>query len=321
MTDAPEPEPREPAWKPWLLFLLKAGLTALILWLALRRVSILGLQDALLQVRLPWALPSLLLYPLAIVPVEAARYAFAARLLREEQPAFGTWIRLYGESRPFFYLLPAAVGAEGMVWLRLRQFHWRHASCAFVVLLNRLAGVGVWALVAALALRDPDGASRILAQAPAALRSPLPWAALGVAMVAVTGLSAGFFARFRGLPVAPRRAMPLLAMLCLALVSALVSAWSIQAAGLAAQTPLPLLSALGFLALFNFAMVLPISLGGFGVQEALVLALGLPMGYPAPALLAFSAVVHLQRLGLAMGGLVMFLLARRAKSAAQTGPS
>ena len=319
--DPVDPVSRERAWKAWFLALLKVGLTCLILWLALRRVSLLGLREALLQVRLPLALLSVLLFPLAIVPVEAVRYAFAARLVRESQPTLWTWIQVYGESRPFFYLLPAAVGAEGMVWLRLRQVHWRHASCAFVVLINRLAGVGVWALVAALALREPDGVARILAQAPAGVRSPLPWALLGAAVLGAIAAAPRFFERFRGLPVAPRKALPLLTVLLLALHSALVTGWSIQAASRAAGTPLPLVAALGFLALFNFAMVLPISLGGFGVQEALILALGLPLGYPAPALLAFSAVVHLQRLGLALGGLVLFLMGRRATQGPLAGPS
>jgi hypothetical protein len=64
---------------------------------------------------------------------------------------------------------------------------------------------------------------------------------------------------------------------------------------------------MGLLAFFNFAMVLPISLGGFGLQEALVLGLGLPLGYPAPALLAFSILLHCQRLVLSLTGLGAFL--------------
>ena len=54
-------------------------------------------------------------------------------------------------------------------------------------------------------------------------------------------------------------------------------------------------------------MVLPISLGGFGLQEALVLRLGLPLGFSASHLLVFSALLHLQRVMLALVGGLIFL--------------
>ncbi len=300
----------EAAWKPWLFWTLKLGLTGLLLWLALRRVPLAGMREALLRVRRPLAFASTGLYALAVIPIEAARFCFAGKLLREDQPPFRRWVRIYGESRPFFFLLPASVGAEGLVWVRLRQYHWRHGSCGFVVLLTRLVGVGVWALVAALALRFPDGAGRILDQAPALLRRPSPWAGLGLLMLGGALLAPAALRRFKGLAVGPRRAGPLAGMLAFSAASALITGLSVQAAGLAAHTPISLPAALGFMAFFNFAMVLPVSLGGSGLQEALILGLGLPMGYPAPALVAFSAVIHLQRLGLAMVGLAMFLLDR-----------
>ena len=72
-----------------------------------------------------------------------------------------------------------------------------------------------------------------------------------------------------------------------------------------AGLPFDLLTCLGLLAWFNFAMALPISLGGLGLQEALVLRLGLPLGIPAASLLAFSALLHLMRAALAVtGGIV-----------------
>lgn len=315
---------RMKAWRPRILWAVKIALTFLILWMALRGVSPAEIREALLRVDRSWALPSIILYPALIIPVEAARYCLAGRLLQERQPTLGRWIQLYGESRPFFYLLPAAVGAEGLVWLRLRDLQWRHASCGFVLLLTRLAGVGVWALLAGLALHGRDPSAHLLARAPGFLQRPLPWLLLGLAVMAGTALAPALSARFRRVPAAPGGTLAMLGLLFLALVSALVSGLSAQAASQAARTPIPLLTALGFLAFFNFAMVLPISLGGFGLQEALILAMGLPMGWPAPALLAFSAVIHMQRLGLAAVGLAMFLGGpgrQVAPSALPVGPS
>jgi hypothetical protein len=37
------------------------------------------------------------------------------------------------------------------------------------------------------------------------------------------------------------------------------------------------------------------------------------MGYPAPALVAFSAVIHMQRMVLSLAGLAMFLSDREEK--------
>ena len=61
--------------------------------------------------------------------------------------------------------------------------------------------------------------------------------------------------------------------------SVLVASLAVKIASLAAGTPLPFHAVLGLMAFFNFAMILPVSLGGFGLQEALVLLLGLPLGY------------------------------------------
>lgn len=295
------------AWRPRILWAMKIALTFLILRMVLRGVSLAEMREAMLRVDLSWALPSLLLYPALIIPVEAARYWLAGKLLKERQPTLGRWIQLYGESRPFFYLLPAAVGAEGLVWLRLRGHDWRHVSCGFVLFLTRLAGAGVWALLAGFALHRSDPSARILARTPAFLQGPLPWVLLGIIVLAGTVLAPKLSARFRRLPMAPGGAVAMMGLLLLAFISALVSGLSVQAAGQAARIPIPLLTALGFLAFFNFAMVLPISLGGFGLQEALILLLGLSQGWPVPALLTFSAVIHMQRLGLAAVGLAVFL--------------
>jgi uncharacterized membrane protein YbhN (UPF0104 family) len=296
-------------WKPWAGWAVRLGLTILILWLAMRKVPLAALPDALKRLDLPLAAGSVALFVLGNLVVESLRLLAAGRLLQEHQPRFTQWLTLFAESRPFYYLLPAAAGAEGMVWIRLRQFQWSHASCGFVVFITRLVGVATWALAAALAMGNPSSAA-LLARAPAFMRSPGLWSAMGALVLLATVLVPGWMSRWKQLPVRDRRAKAMAAVVLLSLTSATVNVLAVHAGALAAHTSLGLTGTAGLLAFFNFAMILPISLGGFGLQEALVLGLGLPLGYTAPALLAFSIVMHFQRLTLSLTGLGAFLRPR-----------
>jgi uncharacterized membrane protein YbhN (UPF0104 family) len=266
-----------------------------------------AIPGALKRVDLATATCSVCLFVLGNLIVETWRLVAAGRLLEERQPSFAAWFTIYAESRPFFYVLPASAGTEGMVWVRLRQFQWSHASCGFVVFITRLVGVGIWAIGAALALAGQSNAATLLARAPAFMRSPALWGIAGGIVLLGTVLAPGLMRHWKRLPVRDRRAGFMGAVIALALASALVNVLAVQTGALAAHTPLGLKGTMGLLAFFNFAMVLPISLGGFGLQEALVLGLGLPLGYPAPALLAFSILLHCQRLVLSLTGLGAFL--------------
>lgn len=294
-------------WKAWAGWALRLSLTGLILWLALRRVPLAAIPGALGRLNLPLALVSVATFLLGNFLVEPLRLMAAGRVLQESQPRFSQWLALYAESRPFFYVLPASAGAEGMVWVRLRRYQWTHASCGFVVFMTRVVGTGTWALGAALALEAHDGCGRLLAQAPGFLRLPAFWGAGGALVLLGALLAPGWMRHWKHLPVVSRRGAPLAGMILLSLASALVNALSVHGAALSAHTSLGMAGAVGFLAFFNFAMILPISLGGFGLQEAMILGLGLPLGYPAPALIAFSIVLHIQRLTLSLIGLGAYL--------------
>jgi uncharacterized membrane protein YbhN (UPF0104 family) len=293
-------------WKPWVGWVVRLGLTILILWLAMRKVPLAAVPVALKRLNLPLAASSVALFVLGNLLIEPLRLLAAGRLLRERQPRFTQWLNLYAESRPFYYVLPAAAGAEGMVWLRLRQFQWGHASCGFVVFITRLVGVSTWALAAALAVGSP-GSAALLAQAPAFMRSPSLWGTMGALVLVASILAPGWMRRWKHLPVRDQRAKAMTAVVLLSPASAMVNVLAVHAGALAAHTSLGLVETAGLLGFFNFAMILPVSLGGFGLQEALVLGLGLPLGYPAPALLAFSIVMHFQRLALSITGLGAFL--------------
>lgn len=295
------------AWAGWGL---RLGITGLLLWLTLRRVPLPGIKAALLQVR-PWlAALSVATFLAGSFLLEPIRLALAGHLLEERNPGAWAWVRIFIESRPFYYLLPGALASEGVIWMRLRRLDWRHASCGFVLMSTRVWGVAAWGLLAATSLAIPGGGGAILAQAPPLLRSPALWAGGGMLAVCTALLAPHLAGRFRHLSLRPRTGLTNASLGLLAGGSALVVGFSVFLASRAAGTPLPFHAALGLMAFFNFAMVLPVSLGGFGLQEAMVLLLGTPLGFDPPALIAFSALIHLQRLVLSLVGLGGFLAER-----------
>jgi hypothetical protein len=289
---------------------MKGLVTGFLLWAALHRVPMHGIRTALLLVR-PWpTLLSLGFFVAGAVLVESTRFACASHLLDERQPRFRDWARFFVESRPFFYLLPASIGTEGMVWARLRQYQWHHVSCGFVVVNTRLWGFAAWAGAAAFALSEPSGAGTLLARAPAWMRAPGIWAAAAVLAAAAAAAVPAAMARWNGLALRRAIGLPNLAMALASSASALIISRAVVMASAAAGTPIPFHAAMGLMAIFNFAMVLPVSLAGFGLQEALVLILGHAYGYQPASLVAFSAILHLQRLALSLPGLGIFLAGR-----------
>jgi uncharacterized membrane protein YbhN (UPF0104 family) len=307
--------------KDWAAWISKAGMTALLLWIVFRKVPLQGILAAMTRVDPGLTVLSVLVFLAGTTILESLRLAAAGSLLRERPPSFPAWLRLYLESRPFFYLLPGAVAAEGMVWMRLRQFQWRHVSCGFAVLSTRIWGVAVWGIAAAFALARPNGTSAMLAQAPAWMRNPWVWLAGAGFTVIAAALAPWAMGRWKGLPVVEHTGLPLLWMALSSAGSAGVITIAVLLASRAAGTPLPFHAALGLMAIFNFAMVLPISLGGLGLQEALAALLGPVFGYSLPAMIAFSALMHLQRVVLSLAGLGIFLAGRPANPSGPEFPS
>jgi uncharacterized membrane protein YbhN (UPF0104 family) len=295
-------------WGPWVF---KAGATVVITWMALRGIPLGSIRSGFTHLDLTWAGLSVAVIILGLAPVEAARLRCAGALLAEDQPGFARWFEIFLSSRPFFYILPAAVGAEAMVWARLRQFRWDHRSCGFVVLATRIWGMSAWSLAAALALGQFPGFGPILARAPLWAQQSGFWMAAGGTLAAASILLPVFLAGRQGVGFAPRGWKGALAIVAATLTSVLATSLSAQLASWAAGTPFTFIQSMGLLAFFNFSMVLPISLGGLGLQEALILFLGVPMGYRPEALVAFSVLLHLQRLALCGLGLGVFLTVRR----------
>lgn len=290
------------AWKGRAMWALKFGFTVLLLALAFRHVPLNALADAWSHIHMGWAVGAVLIYVPLCALAESARLWAAGR--RVAAPPLSTleWASAFLASRPWFYLLPASAGADGMIWYRLRGRGWSHGGCGYAVLAVRFWGLALWAIVAGLTLIVGPETRGLLSGTPGWLSSPWLWLGGGGLALVACVLAPHWLARKEHVDLkAAGPADPLL-NLGLAFFSASITAGCVWMAARATGLPFSLPICFGLLAWLNFAMALPISLGGLGLQEALVLRLGLPFGLPAATLLAFSGIVHLMRIVLAVAG-------------------
>jgi len=294
----------------WSGMVLKGGLTILLLWLTLRRVPLAGMGAAFLN--LDWGLASLsiLLFVPATGLAESARLQWSGAWLALPQPGYRAWLLVYLESRPFFLLLPAAVGSEAIIWLRLRQHGWDNSASGFVILAGRIWGAGVWGLGAAIALASFQGFGMILAASSAVLIRPGFWVGSAGGLLLISASLPGWLARRHGWSIRSD-SVRILGTLILTVGCAAIAVGTAWIAARAAGLPFTIIQIMGLLAFFNFSMLLPISLGGFGLQEAIILFLGRSLGFAPQPLLAFSALLHIQRLVLSGVGLGCFLRGQR----------
>ena len=295
-------EPSSKAWRGRAIWLLKLGFTILLLALAFRNVPLRALAEAWGRIHLGWAIGAVLLYVPLCVLAESARLWAAGRRVAAPSLDIREWASAFLASRPWFYLLPASAGADGMIWYRLRRRGWSHGGCGYAVLAVRFWGLALWAIVAGLTLLAAPEIRNILSGTPGWLSSPWLWFGGGCLALLACVLAPHWLARKEHVDLKDAGPMDPLLNLGLAFLSASITAGCVWMAARAAGLPFSLPACFGLLAWLNFAMALPISLGGLGLQEALVLRLGLPLGLPAATLLAFSGIVHLMRILLAITG-------------------
>jgi hypothetical protein len=284
------------------LFLLKAGGTAALSFLTWRKLPPGALASGWGGIHWGAACGSMGAFVAGMALLEAWRMKLAGDQalgpgLRGGGPGprYLEWLFLYVETRPWIYLLPATLAAEGILWHRLGRRGVPAGTGGRILLSVRLWGLGAWALLEAWSLHAEPGLGVLFGSLP-------PWAAqapcwgllaLGAALAALVAL-----------PSWKRAPVALLLALAAALWAVLCAGWASRAAGI----PLGAGAATGAITFLNFALVLPLSLGGLGLQEALLLTLLAPWGFPPAAILAFSLILHLQRVAMALLGLCAWWL-------------
>jgi len=296
-----------PSLRAWSLWAGKLALSCCLLWLALRKVPLASLREALGRADPFWCALSVGVALVGVALFETLRLRAAGLLLTETQPRFLPWLGLFFESRAFLYLLPSGLGQEGYLWWKLRKRGWNHSSCVFLVLVVRITGLAFWVLAMAWALRAPAflAASRNLLPGP--LAYPLAWALLGAALLLASWALSSILVRLGRLQKPGTSWAPWAGLLPATGGNLLTCALAFHLAARAFGLSFSLGQAAGTLTLIFLGMVLPISLAGLGLQEALLLMVGRGLGMAAGPLLGLSCLLHLQRLVPALVGLLVML--------------
>lgn len=251
--------------------LLKLGVSISILAVVLSRASIHELSARAANGALPYLAVALGLVLVSIVIV-ALRWRLLAGWLGLAIPTAlavrALFIGVFGAQ-----VLPSALGTDVLRgWLVARHTS-RTGPIVASVMADRLVGLFAVCLLFMLAN-------------PIAKQLPPPYGAL-FAPLALLGTGAVFLVFVLGCGVRPR-AWPLLAALGLALAvhAAAVAVAALVAKAYGVEDSLPLW--LSIIPLSIIASAVPISINGWGVREATIVALAAPLGVPAAEALLVS---------------------------------
>ncbi len=296
-------------------FAAKLAVSGVTVWALLRRIDLSSVRASLVGASPAWL--ALGLAALLLVPVIGGLRWWALLRGLGERGRAGTAVARFSVSALVGQVLPSVVGDGLRVWLTVRAGHRLGVAVRSVLLERVLMVVGLFALALATA---PLLAARTG-------RADIVWLAAALFLASLGGL--GLLAAADRIPA---RAMPWARLRAIAASAdetrrALASRWGLLAAGLSllghldfAVIAMLLGAALGvaatpvdFLAIMpavTLATTLPISIGGWGVREGvLVLLLG-DVGVPAGGALALSILLGVGGLLSAVPGTLAWALGR-----------
>ena len=306
---------------PWLSLVLRVAATAGLMAYAVRDVKWSDLGGHLRSANWNWWLAGLAASVLVQV-VAGVRWAALARPLGFQRPRrFFIW--RFFEGMFFSLCLPSSIGGDVIKAYRVGDTTSRRLLAGCSVLADRLTGLSALGVLAGTAL--------------AATKYGLGLAgALGVALALLAGVLAAFWLglqsidRIMNLLPETHRARSFLAQLLpyqqrpLLIMQAVGWSFVVQMGGAVVvalmartlQVDLPLVVWFSVVPLVALLMVLPVSIGGFGMREN---AMEMLLGKHGVAKDQAIAVALLWGLGTILTGLVggvLFLLDRRAEPAA-----
>lgn len=326
MSHPPAPVPaRGRSWSAWGGFLAKLAFSAACLGWVAHRVDPAALWRSLQDASPAWLAFGFLLFLLAI-PAGGLRWWVALRALGQ-RVALGRLTGLFWIVTAMSQFLPAVAGDAARVWLGARAGLPLSAALNSTVL-ERVAMLLVLVLIVAAA--TPLSARFVMPPAGSGGIQPLTWAVpLALAGLAGVAVLARADAALRRLPVNARLAGPArhvvaalsalsadtrrlawspwtLPMLALCLVGHLnfvAAAWALGR-GLGLGLPAP--AYLAFIPLVIAVTILPISVGGWGLREGLLVGLMTRAGVPAETALAFSLLFGATSTAASLPGLVLW---------------
>jgi hypothetical protein len=303
-----------------VLLILKAVLSAVLLYFALRTVNVGALASRLKSIAPAWVLLGLLALLVQTVLV-ALRWRLILEACGADLPA-ARIIRFTIISNFFNQTLPSSVGGDAVrIWLSGRATNWQAAT--YSVFLDRVVGVVVLALLVTLLLpwslelvRHPIGRITLLATGLGCLAAglifvSLSWRRLEILQrwMPTRHLAAAAAITWRILR-APGVLAPIFILSVAIHVMTAVAAWC---AARAVAADLSLFNALILVLPVILISVVPISIAGWGVRETAMVAAFAYAGLAQADGLIVSVLFGggLLVLGI-LGGVVWLLTAERA---------
>lgn len=304
-----------------VLLIVKAALSAVLLYFALRTVNLGALASRLKSIAPVSVLLGLLALLVQTVLV-ALRWHLILAACGADLPA-ARMIRFTMISNFFNQTLPSSVGGDAVrIWLTGRATNWQAA--AYSVLLDRAAGVVVLALLVTLCLpwslelvRHPVGRIALLATGLGCLAAgvvfvSLSWRRLDILQrwMPTRHLAAAAAVAWQVLR-APRALVPIFVLSAAIHLMTAVAAWC---AARAVGADLSLFNALILVLPVILISIVPISIAGWGVREAAMVTAFAYAGLPQADGLIVSVLFGggLLLLGIA-GGAVWILTGERAE--------
>lgn len=300
----------------WIAFAVKAAVTASLIWLVLRGVDLGAAFERMAGLSLPAAIMAVALLMLHCF-VAGWRWRMIMRLFGPALPLRAS-IRLFFEGYFFNNALPSTIGGDGVRIYRANRLGLPLAASVNGVLLDRVTGLtGLFILVAAgqplLYARIEDTATRL--------------AFAAILLAGIAGIAALILARRipeRLLParlrdpvhklseathaayLRPTVSLPVLG-LSVVVHGLIVASVYVIAVGLGLDVGL--FESLVLVPAVILLSTIPVSIGGWGLREGLmVVALGLA-GVPAEAALSVSILFGLAQIAAGLPGGALWLTA------------
>jgi uncharacterized membrane protein YbhN (UPF0104 family) len=314
-----------------LLLICKAAVSALLIWLVLRRIDLAGIELRLDALNFWWLLPSLVMVPASILMSAWRWHKLSLGLIGFRSAVCYTWIGVF-----FGTILPGFVGgdiAKG-VSLATKNSRMRDARLPLSIITDKL--VGFWVLLLLFGFASVS----------------LLFVSPGILMVARNALVVGVFLALGGLGLGITACSPRGILVLASLVRRLPTVvlrdysmrviaaagslqgqekllWSTSAISLALHSmnvlafwfcmralsiPASLMFAAVFYPMLTFVLAIPVSISGVGVRDAFSAAIFTAFGLNPAAGVAFSWLLLLFGIlsGLIGGCIQLFEMFRRS---------
>lgn len=307
-----------------LLFAIKAAITGLLIYFAVRSVSLEAVLERIGDIRVPW-LALVLAVLTAQVCLQAFRWLPIVHAAGFPLPATGA-LRLSFIAAFFGQTLPSTIGGDAVrIWMLAQSYKagWRIAT--YSVFVDRAVGVFALAVVVAICLpwtfsfiQDPVGRIAVSLVGLTGVTAGLVFAALSLARNTWIERIWGVHHLIAASGVLRRVATPLSRAAFVAFASLLIHAITIFVAWATAQSidaPVQFLQMACLIPPVVLLATIPITIAGWGLRESLMITAFTLAGLNAGDALVISLLLGASNFAVGLIGGAVWLMHRKDAAA------